>query len=75
MGTTLTLAFVSGRRLFMVHCGDSRGYLFAAVTPATDETYGSGQVGDQRVISQAKPAHTRTGNVLTNVPWRDEGGR
>jgi protein phosphatase len=27
MGTTLTLAFVSGRRLFVLHAGDSRCYL------------------------------------------------
>ena len=28
MGTTLTMAFVSGRTLFVVHAGDSRCYLF-----------------------------------------------
>src|SRR4051812_6662491 len=28
MGTTLTLVFVNGRRLFVVHAGDSRCYLF-----------------------------------------------
>jgi len=27
MGTTLTLAFISGRRLFVIHAGDSRCYL------------------------------------------------
>jgi PPM family protein phosphatase len=30
MGTTLTMAFVSGRKLFVVHAGDSRCYLFRA---------------------------------------------
>ena len=28
MGTTLTMAFVSGRTLFVIHAGDSRCYLF-----------------------------------------------
>src|SRR5262249_15672269 len=28
MGTTLTLAFASGTRLFVIHAGDSRAYLF-----------------------------------------------
>ena len=30
MGTTLTMALVSGRTLFVIHAGDSRGYLFRA---------------------------------------------
>ncbi len=30
MGTTLTMALVSGRMLFVVHAGDSRCYLFRA---------------------------------------------
>src|ERR1019366_4662344 len=30
MGTTLTMAFVSGRALFVIHAGDSRCYLFRA---------------------------------------------
>src|ERR1022692_1299893 len=32
MGTTLTMAFISGRTLFVVHAGDSRCYLFRAGT-------------------------------------------
>ncbi len=32
MGTTLTMAFISGRSLFVVHAGDSRCYLFHAGT-------------------------------------------
>ncbi len=42
MGTTLTLAFASGWRLFVIHAGDSRCYLFRAGTLrqlTTDQTW------------------------------------
>jgi protein phosphatase len=69
MGTTLTLAFASGRFLFVVHAGDSRCYLFRAGTVrqlTTDHTVAA-ELARRGVISAANIVHSPYRHVVTNL--------
>ena len=76
MGTTLTLAFVSGRRLFMVHAGDSRGYLFRGgrLQQLTEDHTLVAKLVSSGVISPREAGHHPYRHVLTNVLGGDEAG-
>ena len=72
MGTTLTLAFVSGWRLFVFHAGDSRCYLFRGgqlgqVTADENVAAGLARLG---VIKPEEVGHHRLRHVVTNVLGR-----
>jgi protein phosphatase len=69
MGTTLTLAFVSGWKLFVVHAGDSRGYLYHAgqLRQLTTDHNVAAELARQGVIKPADVRHSRFRHVVTNV--------
>jgi protein phosphatase len=74
MGTTLTLAFVSGWRLFVFHAGDSRCYLFRGgqlrqVTADENVAAGLARLG---VIKPEEVEHHRFRHVVTNLLGRGE---
>jgi protein phosphatase len=69
MGTTLTLAFISGRKLFVFHAGDSRCYLyrggeFRQLT--TDHTLVA-ELARRGVIRPEDVAQNRLRHAVTNV--------
>lgn len=67
MGTTLTLAVSSGRRLFVAHAGDSRCYLYAGGTLrqlTTDHTFLADMA---RSGLHADRAHHPWRHVVTNL--------
>jgi serine/threonine protein phosphatase PrpC len=69
MGTTLTMAFTSGGRLFVIHAGDSRCYLFrgGAVHRLTaDHTMVAEMVG-RGELSPEQARHHPYRHVVTNV--------
>jgi protein phosphatase len=69
MGTTLTLAFVSGWKLFVVHAGDSRGYLYHAgqIRQLTTDHTVAAELARQGVIQPQDVSHSRFRHVVTNV--------
>jgi len=76
MGTTLTLAFVSGRMLFVVHAGDSRCYLFRGGKLrqlTTDHTL-AGELARRGVIKPEEVRHHQWRHVVTNVIGGTEAG-
>src|SRR5262249_20900110 len=69
MGTTLTLAFVSGWRLFVVHAGDSRCYLFRGGQLrrlTTDHTV-AGELARWGMIRPEDVCHHQFRHVVTNA--------
>jgi protein phosphatase len=69
MGTTLVMAFSSGSRLFVIHAGDSRCYLFrGGVTQrlTEDHTMVAEMVG-RGEISPEQARHHPHRNIVTNV--------
>lgn len=69
MGTTLTMAIASGRRLFVAHAGDSRCYLFTGGTLrqlTTDHTYAA-EMARSGLISPSQQDHHPWRHVLTNL--------
>jgi protein phosphatase len=69
MGTTLTMAFTSGGRLFVIHAGDSRCYLFRAGEThrlTTDHTLVAEMVG-RGVISPEQARKHPQRHMVTNV--------
>jgi serine/threonine protein phosphatase PrpC len=76
MGTTLTLAFASGRRLFMVHAGDSRGYLFRGghLQQLTEDHTMLAVLLSRGAISPADARHHPYRHVLSNVLGGDHAG-
>jgi protein phosphatase len=69
MGTTLTMAFVSGWKLFVVHAGDSRCYLFraGALERLTVDHTVAGELARQGVIRPEDVGSNRFRHVVTNV--------
>ena len=69
MGTTLTLAFVSGRKLFVVHAGDSRCYLFRAgeLTHLTNDHTLASELARRGIIKPEEVGHHQWRHVVTNV--------
>jgi PPM family protein phosphatase len=76
MGTTLTLAFFSGRRLFMVHAGDSRGYLFRGghLEQLTEDHTLVAKLVSSGAISAREARHHPYRHVVTNVLGGDQAG-
>jgi PPM family protein phosphatase len=76
MGTTLTMAFVSGRTLFVVHAGDSRCYLFrtgALRQLTTDHTWAA-ELARRGLIEQERVRAHPWRHVVTNVLGGGEVG-
>jgi serine/threonine protein phosphatase PrpC len=69
MGTTLTLAFASGDRLFVLHAGDSRCYLLRGgclERLTEDHTLVAEMVGRGEISAEQARRHPRR-NVVTNA--------
>lgn len=76
MGTTLTMAVVSGRRLFVAHAGDSRCYLYSGGTLrqlTTDHTLAA-EMARSGLISPSQKAHHPWRHVVTNLLGGSEQG-
>ena len=76
MGTTLTLAIASGRRLFVAHAGDSRCYLFTGGTLrqlTTDHTFAA-EMARSGLITRAEQDHHPWRHVVTNLLGGTEHG-
>jgi PPM family protein phosphatase len=76
MGTTLTMAFVSGRRLFVLHAGDSRCYLFRAgqLEQLTEDHTLVAALVSHGVIRPEEARRHPHRHVVTNVLGGDEAG-
>lgn len=76
MGTTLTMAIVSGRRLFVAHAGDSRCYLNSGGTLrqlTTDHTVAA-ELARTGVITRAEQERHPWRHVVTNLLGGSEHG-
>jgi protein phosphatase len=69
MGTTLTVAYVLWPRLYIVHAGDSRCYLFRGpdVEQITRDHTIAQELVDKDVLSAEKSVKTRWSRVLWNA--------
>jgi protein phosphatase len=69
MGTTLTMAFVSGWKLFVIHAGDSRGYLYRAgrLRQLTADHTVAAELARGGVIKPEQVSHSPFRHVVTNV--------
>jgi PPM family protein phosphatase len=69
MGTTLTLAFISGHKLFVLHAGDSRCYLFrkGLLRQLTEDHTIVAELARRGVIKPEEISHHRMRHVVTNV--------
>jgi protein phosphatase len=69
MGTTLTMAFTSGRRLFIIHAGDSRCYLMhdGELRQLTEDHTMAAELARQGVIPPEEVRQHRWRHVVTNV--------
>jgi protein phosphatase len=76
MGTTLTMAFVSGRKLFVFHAGDSRCYLYRGgrLRQLTDDHTLAADLARRGVIKPEEVARNRFRHVVTNVLGSHEAG-
>jgi PPM family protein phosphatase len=76
MGTTLTMALVSGWKLFVLHAGDSRCYLlrrdlFRQLT--SDHTV-AGELARSGAIQPEEASHHQFRHIVTNVLGGDQAG-
>jgi serine/threonine protein phosphatase PrpC len=69
MGTTVTLAYVTGRALYVAHAGDSRCYLFrdGELEQLTQDHTIAGQLLSGGAITADQAAHHSMRNVVTNA--------
>jgi protein phosphatase len=69
MGTTLTMAFTSGRRLFVIHAGDSRCYLLhgGALRQLTEDHTVAAELARRGMIRPEDVRRHQWRNVVTNV--------
>jgi protein phosphatase len=69
MGTTLTMAFSSGSRLFVIHAGDSRCYLFrnGSLEQLTEDHTVVAEMVGRGEISAEQARHHPHRHVVTNV--------
>jgi PPM family protein phosphatase len=76
MGTTLTLAFVSGWRLFVVHAGDSRCYLFhkGKLQQLTDDHTIAGELAQHGIIKPEDVSRHQFRHVVTNALGGNRAG-
>jgi protein phosphatase len=76
MGTTLTMAFTSGWKLFVVHAGDSRCYLFRGgeLRQLTTDHTMTAELVRHGVLQAEQAAHHQYRHVVTNVLGGHEPG-
>ncbi len=76
MGTTLTMAFVSGRALFVIHAGDSRCYLFRAgqLLPLTLDHTIAAEMARRGIIKPEEVRSHQWRHVVTNALGGNEAG-
>jgi protein phosphatase len=76
MGTTLTLALVSGWKLFVMHAGDSRCYLYRGgpLRQLTEDHTLVGELARRGVIRPDEIRHHNLRHVVTNVLGGGEAG-
>ena len=69
MGTTLTMAFVSGRRLFVFHAGDSRCYLHRGgeVHRLTEDHTVTADLVRSGAITPEQARHHPSRHMVTNI--------
>jgi protein phosphatase len=69
MGTTLTMAYIVWPRLYVVHAGDSRCYLFRGkqLTQVTADHSFAQELIDAGALEPEQADQSRWGNVLSNV--------
>lgn len=75
MGTTVTLAYVLGPRLYVVHAGDSRAYLARGgkLFPLTRDHTVAQAMADRGTLTQEEADKSRWGRVLTKCVSAAEG--
>jgi protein phosphatase len=68
MGTTLTLAFATGRRLFVIHAGDSRCYLFRSgkLQQLTIDQTIAAELARRGVIKPEQVSHHQFRHMVTS---------
>jgi len=76
MGTTLTMAFTSGRRLFVIHAGDSRCYLMhdGELRQVTEDHTVAAELARRGVIRPEEVRRHQWRHVVTNVLGGEGGG-
>jgi protein phosphatase len=76
MGTTLTMAFVSGWKLFVFHAGDSRCYLYrdGALRQLTADHTIAAEMARHGAIKPEEVARNRFRHYVTNVLGGNERG-
>jgi len=76
MGTTLTLALASGRRLFIAHAGDSRGYLCSGgkLRQLTADHTFAADMARSGLIAPSQQDHHPWRHVVTNLLGGTEPG-
>jgi protein phosphatase len=69
MGTTVTMAYVTGRALYIAHVGDSRCYLYrdGELAQLTRDHTIAGQLLSEGAITADQAAHHSMRNVVTNA--------
>ena len=76
MGTTLTLAFSSGRRLFVFHAGDSRCYLCRAgqLARLTEDHTVTADLVRRGAITPEEARHHPSRHIVTNILGGGQSG-
>jgi protein phosphatase len=76
MGTTLTIAFISGQRLFILHAGDSRCYLWRAgqFKQLTEDHTLVAELVSHGTISSEEARESPYRHMVTNVLGGDKPG-
>lgn len=76
MGTTLTLAFISGWKLFVLHAGDSRCYLLRGgrLLQLTQDHSVAAELARCGIITPEEATQHRLRHVVTNVLGGDHFG-
>jgi protein phosphatase len=76
MGTTLTMAFISGRTLFVMHAGDSRCYLLRGgqLRQLTTDHTVAAELARQGVIRPEDVSHHHFRHVVTSFLGGDGSG-
>jgi serine/threonine protein phosphatase PrpC len=72
MGTTLTMAYILWPRLYVVHVGDSRCYLYR--DPTLEQITTDHTIAQQLVEKGALPAGEASGSRWSHVLWNCLGG-
>lgn len=69
MGTTLTMAFISGKRLFVIHAGDSRCYLWRGghLEQLTHDHTWAAELARRGAITADQVRHHPRRHIVTNV--------